>query len=121
MSCPDCFRGHDHPGPTTGVETVLYGLDVYVTEPTDDSEHANKGVVIMFSDAFGWATTNLRQLADSYARRTGCKVYIPDFMYGRSSPKSMRRPDEMIKRLMQNVGYRNSGAGLGQDKYGSID
>jgi hypothetical protein len=32
---------------------------------------------------FGWDTTNLRRLADTYAERTGYVVYVPDFMHGR--------------------------------------
>lgn len=84
MSCPDCFRGHEHPGPTTGTETTLYGHNVYVTEPLERADGEASGLIVIFSDAFGWSTNNLQRLADSYARRTGCRVYIPDFMYGRS-------------------------------------
>ncbi|KAH7074020.1 Alpha/Beta hydrolase protein [Paraphoma chrysanthemicola] len=86
MSCPDCFRGQDHFGPTTGSETVMYGLDVYITKPPESSDMHSQNVIVLFSDAFGWGTTNLRQLADSYARRTGCHVLLPDFMYGGALP-----------------------------------
>ncbi|KAF2008789.1 hypothetical protein BU24DRAFT_474740 [Aaosphaeria arxii CBS 175.79] len=71
MSCPDCFRGHDHPGPTTGIETKMYGLDVYVSNPPESASGEINGLIIIISDAFGWATNNLRRLADSYAKRTG--------------------------------------------------
>ncbi|KAH7112068.1 Alpha/Beta hydrolase protein [Dendryphion nanum] len=86
MSCPDCFRGHDHHGPTTGFETTLHGLQTYITDPPKSSDKSSKHVIVIFSDAFGWATVNLRRLADSYARRTGCRVYLPDFMYGTAAP-----------------------------------
>jgi hypothetical protein len=82
MSCPDCFRGHDHHGPISGTETVMHGLNTYVTSPPEDSDTQSGNVIVIFSDAFGWGTVNLRKLADTYARRTGCRVYLPDFMYG---------------------------------------
>ncbi|KAH7089419.1 Alpha/Beta hydrolase protein [Paraphoma chrysanthemicola] len=82
MSCPDCFRGQDHFGPTAGSETVMYGLDVYITRPPESSDKHSQNVIVLFSDAFGWGTTNLRLLADSYARRTGAQVLLPDLMDG---------------------------------------
>ena len=83
MSCPDCFSGHDHVGVTTGKETDLHGLRTYVTEPPpESSRRPDGGVIVIISDAFGWSTVNLRLLADSYARRLGCRVYLPDFMDG---------------------------------------
>jgi len=81
MACVDCYRGHDHPGPASGREIKLHGYDVYVTEPQAEGRTA-KELIVVLSDIFGWNTTNLRRLADSYAERTGCKVYIPDFMHG---------------------------------------
>lgn len=82
MSCSDCFKGHDRPGAITGVETHLHGVKSYVTQPTQDGV-APKGLIVVISDAFGWKTNNIRLLADSYARRTGCRVYVPDFMDGK--------------------------------------
>lgn len=82
MPCVDCYRGHDHPGPVGGIETKLFDHDVYVAQP-DAQTNAQRGLIVVLSDAFGWNTTNLRRLCDSYARRTGCKVYLPDFMYGK--------------------------------------
>ncbi|KAL6703101.1 hypothetical protein ACN47E_010238 [Coniothyrium glycines] len=86
MSCPDCFRGQDHVGPTTGSEAVMHGLNVYITDPPESSDKKSENVIVVFSDAFGWGTTNLRRLADSYASRTGCRVFLPDFMYGTALP-----------------------------------
>lgn len=81
MACVNCYTGHDHPGPTNGRDTKLHGHDVYVTESKSQG-HPVKGLIVMVSDAFGWNTTNLRRLADSYAERTRCRVYVPDFMHG---------------------------------------
>lgn len=89
MSCPDCFRGHDHPGPVNGFETELHAHKVYVTEPPERERGGVKGLIVILTDAFGWNTVNIRRVADSYARRTGCRVYIPDFMYGKpTAPRS---------------------------------
>ncbi|KAG5812693.1 hypothetical protein H9Q74_006804 [Fusarium xylarioides] len=79
MPCTDCYTGHDHPGPVYGREAKLHGHDVYVTEP-QTKQVSTKGLIVVMSDAFGWNTTNLRGVADRYAERTGCRVYVPDFM-----------------------------------------
>ncbi|KAL5592833.1 hypothetical protein FOBRF1_013141 [Fusarium oxysporum] len=89
MPCADCYRGHDHPGPVHGRETKLHGHDVYVAEP-QTKEVSTKGLIVVLSDAFGWNTTNLRGVADRYAERTGCRVYLPDFMHGTAAPASIK-------------------------------
>jgi hypothetical protein len=60
---------------------MLHGLDVYITEP-QTKPVSQTGLIVVLSDAFGWNTINLRGVADRYAERTGCKVYLPDFMHG---------------------------------------
>ncbi|KAJ5182096.1 hypothetical protein N7449_012243 [Penicillium cf. viridicatum] len=100
MPCADCYRGHDHPGPIHGLETRLHGHGVYVTEP--QSKHAaQKGLIVVLSDAFGWNTANLRRLADSYAERTSSKVYVPDFMYGTAAPASTKA---LVDRILSEGG-----------------
>ncbi|KEZ45382.1 hypothetical protein SAPIO_CDS2214 [Scedosporium apiospermum] len=100
MACVDCYRGHDHPGPASGREIKLHGYDVYVTEPQAEGRTA-KELIVVLSDIFGWNTTNLRRLADSYAERTGCKVYIPDFMHGTAAPPSIKK---VIDRILNERG-----------------
>ncbi|KAK5998380.1 Hydrolase pyvD-like protein [Cladobotryum mycophilum] len=99
MSCPDCFTGELHEGDPRGTITKAYGLDAYVTEPSN-GEPA-KGIIIMIPDAFGWEFVNLRLLADKYADKGGYKVYLPDFMDGHSAPLSML---ETMKTLNSSTG-----------------
>jgi dienelactone hydrolase len=80
MSCPDCFAGHIHHGHTAGTEIELHGLKAYVTEPPEGAQP--KGLIVVVPDAFGWQMPNTRLVADVYAKRTGCRVYIPEFMQG---------------------------------------
>ncbi|KAH6699710.1 Alpha/Beta hydrolase protein [Leptodontidium sp. 2 PMI_412] len=87
MSCPDCFNGHVHSGEVKGIESQLHGIDTYVVEPDNTAEI--KGLIVVVSDAFGWKTNNLRLLADTYAKRTGCRIYLPDFMNGKAAPQWM--------------------------------
>ena len=82
MSCPDCFNGHVHTGESRGIEVRLHGIDTYVVEPDNATE--TRRIIVVVSDAFGWKTNNLRLLADTYAKRTGCRIYLPDFMNGKS-------------------------------------
>jgi dienelactone hydrolase len=91
MSCPDCFSGHVHPGTPRGKEVKLHGLDVYVAEPKKTGDV--KGTIVVITDAFGWKFVNNRILADNYADKSSYRVYVPDFMLGRFSPRC-RIPDE---------------------------
>ena len=80
MSCRDCFSGHVHPGTATGSETTLHGLPAYVAEPPEGTPV--KGLIVVVPDAYGWKIVNTRTLADAYAKRTGCRVYVVEFMDG---------------------------------------
>lgn len=80
MSCPECFKGHVHPGTPKGREVVLHGRKSYIAEP--EAGTPVKGIIIMVPDAFGWEFVNNRMLADSYAEKGDYRVYIPDFMDG---------------------------------------
>jgi hypothetical protein len=84
MSCRECYTGHERPGTPRGAEIEAHGLKVYVTDPLS-KDHLSNAQIVVISDAFGWSTTNIRLLADAYADSTGCKVFVPDFMKGRSA------------------------------------
>lgn len=77
MSCPDCFKGHIHPGTPSGTVTALHGLPTYVASPVGTP----KGILVFIPDAFGWQFLNNQLLADNYAK-AGFLVYLPDFMDG---------------------------------------
>ncbi|KAH6956122.1 Alpha/Beta hydrolase protein [Fusarium avenaceum] len=101
MPCADCYRGHDHLGPVYGREAKLHGHDVYIAEP-QTKPVSQTGLIVVLSDAFGWDTINLRGVADRYAERTGCKVYLPDFMHGTSAPASIK---SVIDRVLSEKGF----------------
>ncbi|KAK3900086.1 protein AIM2 [Staphylotrichum tortipilum] len=85
--CPDCFTGTLRGDVTpTGTEQTVHGLPTYVALPGDGV--APVGTVVIITDAFGWTLRNTRALADAYAQRVPCTVYVPDFMNGHAIPTS---------------------------------
>ena len=83
--CRDCFagtlRGDVIP---SGKEETIHGIRTYVAGPEPGVEPL--GTVVIITDAFGWTLLNTRALADAYARRIPCTVYVPDFMDGAVVP-----------------------------------
>ncbi|KAL2127094.1 hypothetical protein VTI74DRAFT_11331 [Chaetomium olivicolor] len=84
--CRDCFagtlRGDVIP---TGTEETIHGVPTYVAQPPSGAQPL--GTVVILTDAFGWTLRNTRALADAYARRVPCTVYVPDFMDGHAIPE----------------------------------
>ena len=82
--CKDCVSGHLHPAPNLhGREETVHGLPTYVCDPPDAAaESPPKGLVVVIADGFGWTLPNNRVLTDTLARRTGCRVLLPDFFAG---------------------------------------
>jgi dienelactone hydrolase len=78
MACPDCFRGRVHEGTPRGKIIKLYGLDTYVSDPTEN--RTAKGIIVIIPDAFGLPFVNNQLLADHYAEKSDYRVYLPDFM-----------------------------------------
>jgi hypothetical protein len=77
--CEDCFKGTLHGDDIpAGTEEVIHGLNTYVARPPEGTTPI--GTLILTPDVFGWGLRNTRALADAYARRTPCIVYLPDFM-----------------------------------------
>ncbi|KAL9061581.1 MAG: hypothetical protein Q9162_000113 [Coniocarpon cinnabarinum] len=76
--CKDCVSGTIHDGTPTGRTEKLYDLDVYVAEPSSQP----KATIVMITDAFGWQLNNNRIMADNLAKKTECKVLMPDFFCG---------------------------------------
>lgn len=78
--CPDCFTGTLRGDVTpAGTEEVVHGVQTYVARPAAGT---SIGTVVVLTDAFGWTLRNTRALADAYASRVPCTVYVPDFMNG---------------------------------------
>jgi dienelactone hydrolase len=82
MSCPQCFQGHEHQGTPTGRVEQVFDRATYIAEPPNGVEP--KGIVVIVPDVFGWDFVNNRLLADAYAAKGNFRVYLPDFMDGRS-------------------------------------
>ena len=96
MICKDCVTGSVHEGHTEGREETLFGLPLYVVDPPEGQEV--KAIIVIIPDAFGWRFINLRLLADSYARKTSARVYIPEFMNGNGiAPEYMNTMDYAFK------------------------
>ena len=97
--CRDCFTGTvEADAAPLGTEQTLHGLPTYVTySPSNSNSNPNPnpnlttGVIVIITDAFGWTFLNTRTLADAYAARANCTVYIPDFMNGTALPVSVLR------------------------------
>ncbi|KAK4185406.1 Alpha/Beta hydrolase protein [Podospora australis] len=83
--CRDCFTGtlRGDVTPQGTVET-LHGLPTYVSRPPDGVTPLE--TVVLITDALGWELLNTRALADAYARRVPCTVFVPDILKGHALP-----------------------------------
>ncbi|CAM1511776.1 Fc.00g092890.m01.CDS01 [Cosmosporella sp. VM-42] len=75
---PCCLKGFEWDGTPVGHTAKLANLDTYVVGDNP------KAAVLLIHDLFGWKFTNLRLLADHYAREANATVYLPDFFEGES-------------------------------------
>ncbi len=108
MSCPDCFRGsvHTHAEPTGMVETV-HGVRTYVAGGSDPGR--SKSAIVYLPDAFSLKLVNNKLLADAYAVATGCKVLIPDVVYGGGlDPGLMPKMEVVMNPVQQGDGIVSS-------------
>ena len=80
MSCPQCAVGTLHTGTPEGHIETIHGLPTYIADPPAGQK--SKGLIVFLPDAFGLELVNNRLLADKYAKKTGARVYLPDFMNG---------------------------------------
>lgn len=75
---PCCLKGFEWDGTPTGRIEKLAGKDAYVTGSNPSA------AILIVHDLFGWAFSNVRLLADHYAREADATVYVPDFFDGDS-------------------------------------
>lgn len=87
MACRDCITGGLHEGTPVGRVETVHGLPAYISEPPDGQ--SPKGIIVIVPDALGWELNNSRILADTYARRTNARVYLPEFTDGHSMSSSL--------------------------------
>ncbi|KAF2237005.1 dienelactone hydrolase family protein [Viridothelium virens] len=91
-----CKTGFQWGGTPVGTESTLGQLKTYVTGSNKDA------AVLLVHDVFGWTFTNLRLLADHYAKEANVTAYLPDFYAGDVvDPDTMDNPE---KREKFNVG-----------------
>lgn len=77
-----CLSGAIHHGTPAGRVDTIGGLQTYISEPAGGQKAKS---VIFICDLIGWDFTNIRLLADQYAKH-GFYCYIPDFHQGDSLP-----------------------------------
>ena len=87
MACRDCVSGGLHEGTPVGRVETVHGLPAYVTEPPEGQ--SPQGIIVIIPDVLGWDFNNSRILADTYARRTNSRVYLPEFFDGHSMSSSL--------------------------------
>lgn len=86
MACKECLSGALHESTPVGREETIHGLPTYVSEPPTGQV---TGIIVIIPDGLGWKFNNSRILADTYAKRTNARVYLPDFMDGYALPISV--------------------------------
>ncbi|KAL2825521.1 Alpha/Beta hydrolase protein [Aspergillus pseudoustus] len=98
-----CVKGFQWDGTPEGKETKLAGLNTYVTGSNDQV------ALLLIHDLFGWTFTNVRVLADQYAREINATVYVPDFFGGEVIAPEIVRDFARLRQLdMPGFLARNS-------------
>ncbi|OAA56346.1 dienelactone hydrolase family protein [Niveomyces insectorum RCEF 264] len=73
----NCVKGFQWEGQPQGrFDKIAAKYDTYIA---GDNPRA---AVLIVHDLLGWTTTNVRLMADHYAREAGVTVYVPDFFAG---------------------------------------
>lgn len=97
MSCPRCQEGYILPGEPTGTIEKAFNGAYY--SPAPDGKEASHAVILL-TDAFGLATKNCKVMADEFAKRLNCDVWIPDYFEGESDSFSIMPAVRLDKRLL---------------------
>ncbi|KAJ7167880.1 Alpha/Beta hydrolase protein [Mycena filopes] len=92
MSCPDCFRGAVLDGEPTG---VIADQGAYFAAAPEGSTGTNKRAIVLLTDIFGLPLKNSKILADSFAERLKCDVWVPDFFNGHP-PATVEQLDKVL-------------------------
>jgi hypothetical protein len=71
-NCENCKTGFAWEGQPIGFESKIADNDTYVTGTSKDA------AVFVIADYYGWKFTNLRLLADHFAKEANATVYLPD-------------------------------------------
>ncbi|KZT19448.1 dienelactone hydrolase endo-1,3,1,4-beta-D-glucanase [Neolentinus lepideus HHB14362 ss-1] len=80
MSCPQCSQGFILPGEPEGEITNVTSINAYLHRAPEGSTSTR--AVFLFTDIFGLQLKNSKILADTFSKRLGCDVWVPDFFAG---------------------------------------
>ena len=79
--CPNCTQGYVLPGEPKG--TIALDTRAYFSPaPTTSDPTRKKRAVIILTDVFGLTMPNPKLMADEFAQKLECDVYIPDVFNG---------------------------------------
>ncbi|KIM36570.1 hypothetical protein M413DRAFT_449107 [Hebeloma cylindrosporum] len=80
MICPQCSQGSFLPGEPTGTFSDEFQGAYFAPGP---GEGPSKRAVLYLTDAFGLDLKNSKIMADEFAKRLECDVWIPDYFAGK--------------------------------------
>jgi carboxymethylenebutenolidase len=80
LPCKDCVSGYILPGDPRG--TFSEGAYHTKAEQGNDA-NSKKRALVLLTDIFGFELNNPKILADSFANRLGCDVFVPDLFNGK--------------------------------------
>ena len=85
MACAGFGSGHVHEvHDLHGRTETVHGLETYISDPPNGQQP--KGIIVFIPDAFALKLVNNLVLSDTFARRTGCRVYLPDLTMANTLP-----------------------------------
>lgn len=72
MSCENCKSGFNWKGTPAGTESTLGKNKAYV------AGSSKSAAILLIHDIYGWTFSNLRLLADHFAKEANATVYLVD-------------------------------------------
>lgn len=79
MICPQCVQGSFLPGEPTETFSDEFQGAYFAPGP---GEGPSKRAVLYLTDSFGLEVKNSKIMADEFAKRLECDVWIPDYFAG---------------------------------------
>lgn len=80
MSCEQCTQGYVLQGEPEG--TMVDGAYFHAAPTTEGAEGGSARAIVLLTDIFGLPLVNCKLMADEFARRVGCDVWVPDLFDG---------------------------------------
>lgn len=99
-----CLRGFTWDGTPSGRTGKLSANDAYITGTNPSA------AVLVIHDGLGWTYSNVRLLADHYAREADVTVYVPDFFGGEVLDAELLKAGRWAELDMESFMARNSRA-----------